>query len=570
LYVLDMLPIGLPLALTIACNGNDGTSDSNRTDDSSAMPCPGDRPYDTFYPDADGDGYGRTDEPLEACQPTPEGYSLRPDDCDDDNPDARPDQKEDCATDYDDDCDGTINQPSGVNLANCTEFFVDSDTDGFGNAVDSLCLCQPDGTHAASAPGDCDDRDPKVYLGTPTCVALEPKVWTARIEGEDIGEHVFAAELDEVAGADVVLGDPDANKGAGAFYVVPGASSGTIALDDASVIRIDGTKDLQLGSGFAGPARLVGSGTQLALETAGGVVVVETSTFLVSGIASPLATIANAAVPTLLADDDGDGFARLLALCDTCGVKSVGEVYVISQPPKGTNEATEIAEARISGTLDGELERAALADAGDMNGDGLGDLAIGAPESADGSGAAYVFLAPHAQGSTLAEADAALLPDELDLDLGWELAGPADYDDDGYDDLAVASKRRGMNGGVFVMSGPPASAKSGVDADAIVRGHPGDWHGFSMSAVHPAAGPDAIAIGAPTAGFAATDAGTVTMLVGPLSGNYYIQNDGVSLVQTEETSAFGSALTTMGGTSLVVGASDSDAAYLVPATAFGL
>jgi hypothetical protein len=118
-----------------------------------------------------------------------------------------------------------------------------------------------------------------------------------------------------------------------------------------------------------------------------------------------------------------------------------------------------------------------------MNADGFEDIAIGAPESAGGPGAAYVFLGPQAKSATLADADAVMSPDELDLDLGWELAGPADYDDDGYDDLAVGSERHGMNGGVFVMGGPPVSAQSGVDATAIIRGHRGDVHGFSMSAM---------------------------------------------------------------------------------------
>jgi hypothetical protein len=248
----------------------------------------------------------------------------------------------------------------------------------------------------------------------------------------------------------------------------------------------------------------------------------------------------------------------------------VGEVYLISDPPAGSSTAADLAVARISGTLDGELERAALADAGDMNADGFRDIAIGAPESAGGAGAAYVFLGGQAAEATLADADAVLSPDDLDLDLGWELAGPADYDDDGYDDLAVGSKRHGMNGGVFVMSGPPVSATSGVDATAIIRGYEGDTHGFTLSVLRVGVGPDALAVGAPSAGFAAHEAGTVTVLVGPLSGNYYIQTDGVSLVQTAETSAFGSGLATVGLTDLLVGASDSDSAYVVPGAVFGL
>jgi hypothetical protein len=570
-----MLPIVLPLALSIACNGKNETTDDSQgggPDDTGAQPCPGNHPYETYYPDDDADGFGRTDEPLEACQPTPKGYSLREGDCDDTNPDAHPDQQEDCATPFDDDCDGTINQPTGVNLVNCTQFSVDTDADGFGNAGDSACLCEPDKTHTAPAPGDCDDRDPKVHLGTPTCVALVDKIWTARVEGTDIGDYVFAPELDEVAGSEIVIGSPDANGGAGAFFLLPGTSTGTIDLakKGAPVIEIDGAKGARLGSALAGPARLVGADPQVALEASGGLLVVAAADFGAGSISSPLATITGASVPTVLADDDSDGdsLGQLIAVCETCGVKKEGEVYAIAEPPAGTSVAASIAEATISGTLGGELEKAALADAGDMNADGFEDIAIGAPESAGGPGAAYVFLGPQPKSATLADADAVLSPDKLDLDLGRELAGPADYDDDGYDDLAVGSERHGMNGGVFIMSGPPVSAQSGVDATAIIRGHDGDGLGFSSSAIRTGAGPDAIAIGAPSAMFAAHDAGTVTVLVGPLSGLYYIQTDGVSLVQTEQASAFGSDVTTTSTGDVLVGA--SDAVFLVPGTAFGL
>src|SRR4030095_4044822 len=230
------------------CSGKNETPDSQEPDDTGA-PCPGDRPYETYYLDADGDGYGLTedDDPLQACQ-QPEGYSLRDGDCDDTNPDAHPDQPEDCATAFDDDCDGTINQPTGVNLLSCTYFSVDTDADGFGNAGDSLCLCEPDETHTASSGGDCDDRDAKVHLGTPTVVSLDDKIWTARIDGTDIGEYVFAAELDEVAGDELVIGSPDANDGAGAFFLLRSTSTGTIDLEKkgAPVIQIDGDKGARL------------------------------------------------------------------------------------------------------------------------------------------------------------------------------------------------------------------------------------------------------------------------------------------------------------------------------------
>src|SRR4029079_8773883 len=106
------------------------------------------------------------------------------------------------------------------------------------------------------------------------------------------------------------------------------------------------------------------------------------------------------------------------ALCETCGEKEVGEVYLISDPPAGSSAAADLAVARISGTLDAELERAALADAGDMNADGFRDIAIGAPESAGGPGAAYIFLGGQASEATLADAAAGLSPAPTALPLG--------------------------------------------------------------------------------------------------------------------------------------------------------
>src|SRR5205085_6823550 len=123
---------------------------------------------------------------------------------------------------------------------------------------------------------------------------------------------------------------PDANDGAGAFFVLPGTSTGTIDLSKKGgpVIRIDGAKGAGLGSGFAGPARLVGKDTQVALAASGSLLVVATSDFGAGVISSPLSTITGASVPVVLADDDSDGdsLAQLLAVCETCGAKKEGEV----------------------------------------------------------------------------------------------------------------------------------------------------------------------------------------------------------------------------------------------------
>ena len=55
-----------------------------------------------FYADGDGDGFGETSYPVEACE-APEGYADNDLDCDDQN-DLYPDAPEQC-DELDNDCD---------------------------------------------------------------------------------------------------------------------------------------------------------------------------------------------------------------------------------------------------------------------------------------------------------------------------------------------------------------------------------------------------------------------------------------------------------------------------------
>jgi hypothetical protein len=89
-----------------------------------------------------------------------------------------------------------------------------------------------------------------------------------------------------------------------------------------------------------------------------------------------------------------------------------------------------------------------IASAGDMNGDGLGDLIIGAPFHAaaghDQAGAAYVVLGNTGLGSridldTLLTDGMTLLGSSAGYQLGWTVAGGSDFNGDGHDDIAVGA-----------------------------------------------------------------------------------------------------------------------------------
>lgn len=108
---------------------------------------------DTFYHDADGDGYGDPAKPIQADR-LPEGYVADNKDCDDTNPYVYPGATENYDNDIDDNCDGRVMVP----------WYRDSDSDGFGDpSVSVIGDAQPDGY--VSEGNDCDDTNPDIHPG---------------------------------------------------------------------------------------------------------------------------------------------------------------------------------------------------------------------------------------------------------------------------------------------------------------------------------------------------------------------------------------------------------------------
>jgi len=112
-----------------------------------------------FYPDYDGDGYGRSLGTRTQCAGSPpEGYSVEPNDCDDNSPEIHPGAIEYCNR-RDDDCDGELDEN-----AQPVELYPDADGDGFYTSDerasgDMVMGCLPYVGYA-DRPGDCDgERD---------------------------------------------------------------------------------------------------------------------------------------------------------------------------------------------------------------------------------------------------------------------------------------------------------------------------------------------------------------------------------------------------------------------------
>ena len=113
------------------------------------------------YADTDGDGYGGAGGAFLSCL-VPAGATATADDCDDTDPAISPSASEVC-NDLDDDCDGLVDdEDDSLDLGSATEWYADSDRDGWG-AGSSYLVCVLDG--GVLTDGDCDDGDAALHPG---------------------------------------------------------------------------------------------------------------------------------------------------------------------------------------------------------------------------------------------------------------------------------------------------------------------------------------------------------------------------------------------------------------------
>jgi hypothetical protein len=111
----------------------------------------------TYYVDTDADGHGSDTETQVACA-LPEGFSDLNDDCDDTNEDVYLDAPEICDT-LDNDCDELIDDADdNLIQASASNWYLDSDTDGYGDDDVMLEQCEAPTGYVAQD-GDCNDGD---------------------------------------------------------------------------------------------------------------------------------------------------------------------------------------------------------------------------------------------------------------------------------------------------------------------------------------------------------------------------------------------------------------------------
>ena len=126
-----------------------------------------------------------------------------------------------------------------------------------------------------------------------------------------------------------------------------------------------------------------------------------------------------------------------------------GEVYVVYGKQSSTTVSANpgaMGSAGIGIAGSGSRAGRSLAGAGDVNGDGRGDLIVGAPDASASKGAAYVIYGRAAAGAyvalgTLGSSDGYTIGPPSGTELaGDAVAGPGDLNGDGRPDVLVAGR----------------------------------------------------------------------------------------------------------------------------------
>ena len=472
-----------------------------------------------WYADTDGDAYGDAGSTITACD-QPSGYVADDTDCDDADPAVHPGADEYCDG-VDSDCDGLTDEDDSLDAST---WYADTDGDGFGDITSAINTCEPP-TSFTDDNTDCDDTDETVNPDA-------EEVCEDGIDNDCDGTSLGCGISGDLTGADATAALVGESYSDGIGTAVAGVGD----------INGDGYPDLLVSShimdSYTGAAFLVHGPVSGELDLAG-------ADAVLSGEApSDHAgwTLAGAG------DVNADGYDDLLVgSVDGSVAYNAGAVYLMLGPVSGGTSLSS-ADAKLTGTTDNET-LAYVTKVRDLNGDGYDDIAAGASGYPD-AGAACVWLGPVSGTSDLTSADAILEGESSSDSAGMGIAGVGDVDGDGLADLLVGAPGNSSDtGAAYLALGPLTSSFNLSAADSKLTGEStGDQAGRVVSAAGDvdADGHADLLIGAPYESTADYRAGAAYLVLGPVTGTLSLSTADLKITGAAAYEYFGEALTSAG------------------------